>query len=98
MSGWEIHEGLSKFDEGSTLKWFGQEIGNHFLCWAVFHDEIIMGNAVGDEKVAHIEVSCALWTQHSAILFEKDGTAVVLVKDDPIKIETLSMEKVIHSE
>ena len=56
-----------------------------------------MGDAVGDEKVAHIKVSHVLWTQQSAILFEEDGTLVVLMKNGLIEIETLSMEKIVGS-
>ena len=60
MSGWEIHKGLSKLDEGSALWWFGQEIGDHLLSLAVLHDEIAMGNAVSNEEVSHVKMSCAL--------------------------------------
>ena len=86
-----------ELDKGSTLKWFGQKIVNHFLCWAVFHDEITMVDVVSNKEVAHIEMSCMLGTQQSAILFEEDGALVILMKDDFVKSETLSMEKVVCS-
>ena len=91
ISGWKIHEDLLKFDEDGTLERFGHEVSNHLFCGTVLHGEVTMGNAVGDEKVAHIEVSCALWAQQFAILFKEDGDVVVLVEDSLIQIETLSM-------
>ena len=95
MSGWEIHEGLLELDECSALQWFGQEIGNHLLSWAVFHDEITMGDVVGDEEVAHVKMSCVLGTQQSAVLFEEDGAMVVLMEGGFFEIKTLSMEKTV---
>ena len=49
-----------ELDEGSTLQWFGQKIGDHFLCRAVFHDEIAMVNMICDKEVSHVEVPCTL--------------------------------------
>ena len=87
-----------ELDEGSALERFGQEISNHLLCGTILHGQITIGDAVGDKKVVHIKMSCMFGTQQSAILFKKDGTLVVLMKDGLVKIETLSMEKIIHPE
>ena len=54
-----------------------------------------MVDAVCNEEVVHIEMSCALGTQQSAILLEKDGTLVILVKDHFLEIKTLCMQKII---
>ena len=95
VSGWKIHEGLLELDEGSALERFGQEIGYHVLCGTVLHGQITIGNVVSDKEVAHIEMSCTLRTQQSAILFKEDGTLVVLMKDGLFKFETLSMKKIV---
>ena len=62
LSGQEIHESLSKLNEGSTLQWFGQEIGNHLLCGTVFYGQVTMGDVVDDEEVVYIKMSCVLGT------------------------------------
>ena len=84
-----------RFDEGSTLEGFGHEVSDHLLCGTVLHGQVTMGDVVGDEKVVHVKMFCALGTQQSAILFKKDGTLIVLMKDGLVKIETLSMEKIV---
>ena len=84
-----------ELDEDSTLQWFGQKIGNHFLCWAVFHDEVTMVDAVCNKEVAHIEMFCALGTQQSAILLKKYGTLVILVEGGLFQIKTLGIKKIL---
>ena len=54
-----------------------------------------MVDVVHDKEVAHVQMSCALGAQQSAILLEKDGTLVILVKDCFLEIKTLHMQKVI---
>ena len=84
-----------ELDESSTLQWFGQKIGNHLFCWAVLHNEITVVDAVYDKEVAHVQMSCELGAQQSAILLKKDNTLIVLIKDCFLEIETLCMKKVI---
>ena len=84
-----------ELDEGCTLQWFGQKIGDYFLCWAVFHNEINKVDVVSNKEVAHIEMSCMLGTQQSAILLKEDGTLVVLMEGGFIQIKALGMKKVV---
>ena len=88
---------MSKLDEGSALERFGQEIDNHLLCRTILHGQVAIGDTVGNKEIAHVKMSCMLGTQQSAILFEEDGTLIVLMEDGFIHIETLSMDKVVHS-
>ena len=62
---------------------------------AVFHNEITMADAVGNEEIAHVKMSCVLWTQQSAILLKKDGTLVVLMENCFIAVKLLCMKEVV---
>ena len=84
-----------ELDKGSALERFGQKIGDHLLCGTVLHGQVTMGDAASDKEVGHIKMSCMPGTQQSAILFEEDGTVVVLMKDGLVVIETLSMKKIV---
>ena len=62
LSCWVIEDHPLKLKEHAALQWLGEVISNHVLSWTVLEKKITTGDVVGDEQLAHVEVSGVLGT------------------------------------
>jgi hypothetical protein len=71
----------SIFAEWSALKWGCEEITNHKLGTTEIIATSFFVDAVFDEEVSHIDMSCSFTTRQFNIMFQDDSAFVVLVNN-----------------
>ena len=69
------------------------EVSNHVPSRAVFDAHFAIRNSVGDEVVSDVDVARTLAAGSLAVLFEFDGTLVVLVTDVVLDLLMLCFQK-----
>ena len=70
------------------------EISNHVSSRTIFDAYFPIGDSVGDEVVSDVDVSRTLAAGSFAVVFEFDGTLVVLVTDVVLNLFLLGFQKV----
>ena len=88
------HNLVSESSEQSTFKRLGSEISDHIPCGAPIHRQLTLLDAVGNKEKANVNMLRALAARSLAILFEKYGTVVVLVKEILLDLIALSFNKI----
>ena len=72
------------------------EISYHVSGWAVFDAHFAIGNYIDDKIVSDIDIPGMLAAGSLAVVFEFDGTIVVLVTDIIFNIFSLCLQKYRH--
>ena len=78
MNHLKIHDGLAELSEFLALEGLGEMIRNHVIGWTTIDMQFFLVDAVGDEKVANIDVFCLLAAAQFGIFLEQDSSLVVL--------------------
>ena len=76
--------------EQCSLHRFGEIVTVHFLCGAVFGTDLLISDAVSDEKIPLVNVTGFISTQIITVPLHEDGTLVILLYDILIYLETLT--------
>ena len=77
--------------EQCSLHRFGEIVTVHFLCGAVFGTDLLISDAVSDEKIPLVNVTGFISTQIITVPLHEDGTLVIMVYNMLVHLETLSL-------
>ena len=94
----EVHDDGPKLVKEFALKGFSKKISNHVLCWAVFDGKFTVPNSVCNKIETHLYMFRPFSTGLPTVVFEKDGTLVILIKYRVVGRVTLILKKVIGPE
>ena len=84
-----IHDDSADFQEFGPLKRFGEVICPHFIGWAELHKHFSTFDSIPHKKVPDIDVPCPPYAGRSSIIFQEDGTFVILKNNSRVKIPSL---------
>ena len=73
------HNCIPMFLEWRSVKWFGQEIPDQFLCWMIYHHNISRFDSVYYIEISYVNVSSSFRTRSLSVSFQLDTTRVVLL-------------------
>jgi hypothetical protein len=76
-----VHDLVSELFKLGALERFCEEVGGHVPSRTIFDRHLLGRNSVSHEKIANVNMAGLLAARTLAILFEKDGTLIVLVDD-----------------
>jgi len=88
-----IHYLITQFLKLPSLQWFREEIGKHVPGGTVFNFNSLGVDLVLDEKISDVHVTRPFCAGASSVLFQEDGTCVVLIQDRFINFHALSVEE-----
>ena len=75
------HDIALELDEFRPLQWLRHEISDHLIGGAVLDTDIPLGNLVGKEKIADVQMLRMFPAAALSILLQKYGALVILKQD-----------------
>ena len=75
----QVHNCSPILTEQFSLQQFVKVVTGHFVCEVVFDAELLLFDAVSDEKILHVNVTDFLSTRILPVLLHEDGPLVILV-------------------
>ena len=75
------HDIALELDEFRPLQWLRHEISDHLVGGAVLDTDVPLGNLVGKEKIADVQMSRTFPAAALSILLQKYGALVILKQD-----------------
>ena len=87
----QVHNCIPLSIEQCCLQRFGEVGTVNFLCGAVFNADLLLFNAVSDEKIPYVNVTGFISKQILTAPLHKDGALVTLVHDILVYLEKLAL-------
>ena len=78
----------------ATLKWFGKIFTYHVQSGAVAYVDLSSRNAVGNEKISNVDVTCWIATGRPSIYLYQHSTMVVLIQNFVVDFVPLLLQEV----
>ncbi len=89
-----VHNEVAEFCKLCSLEWLREEIRDHVSGRAMLDVHLTGFDAVGDEKISHIDVTGSLATGTTTILLQQHGALIVLACSVLLCLAALSLKKV----